>query len=277
MTRHKIFTALLSILVLTTACSPSDGTGETSSEDQPAASEALPEALAQIQAEAESLPVIAGEETLGDTVFRYQIHAADGAPAFIDESVTVGDNADVRNRMFFENGKIVHYRREGRQLVADPPNPPGIGSVFISIDYDDNQGIAHVTKQLAGKDAEIETYELTAIRSRVSRYRKIISTEQHPALQEGEFQGYLVLGHELQTFQPCGSPTVYWANADETIRDVLWSLYEEKIKIPHEPLYARVKGGIGGRPEGGFASNYPAVFEINSVSVLRSREEMDCP
>lgn len=276
MKRRWTLIALLSLLT-TTACSPPEDTGEAASGALPAAAEALPDSLAQIEAGARSMPVISGEETLGDAIFSYQIYVADGGPAFIDESMTVGDNADIRNRMYFDDGKIVHYRREGSQLVADPPNPPGIGSVFVAVDYDDKGGIAHVTKRLGGKDAEIETYELTAIRSRLSRYRKIVSVDQHPPLPQDEYQGYLVLGHELRTFQPCGSPTVYWAEADESIRDVLRSIYDEKAQVPHQPLYARVKGAIGDRPEGEFASNYPAVFEISSVSMLRPREEMDCP
>ena len=276
MKRRWTLVALLSLLA-TAACSPPEDTGEAASGALPAAAEALPDSLAQIEAGARSMPVISGEETLGDAIFSYQIYVADGEPAFIDESMTVGDNADIRNRMYFDDGKIVHYRREGSQLVADPPNPPGIGSVFVAVDYDDKEGIAHVTKRLGGKDAEIETYELTAIRSRLSRYRKIVSVDQHPPLPQDEYQGYLVLGHELRTFQPCGSPTVYWAEADESIRDVLRSIYDEKAQVPHQPLYARVKGAIGDRPEGEFASNYPAVFEISSVSMLRPREEMDCP
>ena len=274
--RSGLLLTLPLLAVLGSGCSPSDETATSAQAEASIDADPLPEQLASIRSRAESLPIVEGEEAYGDATARYRIHVDGETPVYVEEAVEGGAHGEARNSYFFEDGELIHFRREGRQLIADPPNPPAVDSVFIAVDYDDRGSITDVVKRLAGKDAEIDTYELTAIRSRMVQFRRIARDAQREPLPEGEYQGYLVLGHELRTFQPCGSPTIYWAQADEQIRDVVWSMYEEKSGFPHQPLFAHVKGSIGGRPEGELASNYPAVFQIHAVSVLEPKEALDC-
>lgn len=250
-------------------------------EPPPAASVAetmpkLPAALAEIETAARELPVIEGEEQVGDAQLSYRVYVDGGRPRLIEEVVN-GEYSATRDRYYFADGRLAYFHREGSQLIAMPPDPPGLGDVVMFVSFDEVGRPVDREKRLKGRSAEIESFEITAISNRADELAREVRLRQGEPLDEGEMEGYLVIGEPLMTFQPCGDPKIYWVDADSADISGLRTDYEATANRPLEPLYVRVKGEFGERIMTGPASNYPAVLHIDSHSDLSQREQRDCP
>ncbi|MBR0572604.1 MULTISPECIES: hypothetical protein [Pasteurellaceae] len=83
-------------------------------------------------------------------------------------------------------------------------------------------------------------------------------------------QGLLTFGHEVSSFEPCGSEKAYWI-IDPT--DKLNNLYNEKLAKPSEPytpvLAELVLKDLGKATEG-FAEDYDSVVEAIEIKSVQS-------
>lgn len=97
------------------------------------------------------------------------------------------------------------------------------------------------------------------------------------AVAQAEIQrGYYVFGHEVRTFQPCGTETVYWVKAEADVSKRLREEYRQLTTKPYEPVYVEVKGYFAERATGGFAADYDGQIVVESVDVVRATQENDC-
>ena len=83
------------------------------------------------------------------------------------------------------------------------------------------------------------------------------------------FHGRYVFGHEVESFQPCGSKKSYWAAADETtlqsLRDISNQLRRERHQ-PYPPIYLEVTGAVDTKSKrDGFAEGYDGLFFIRKI------------
>ena len=90
------------------------------------------------------------------------------------------------------------------------------------------------------------------------------------------YQGYYVFGHEVRTFQPCGSEQVYWVRAEETISKKLRTAHEKLTTKPYEPIFIEVQGHFIGRAAEGFAAEYDGQIVIKTVDRVHPKKENDC-
>lgn len=236
----------------------------------------IPVELARMEAEARELPVIEGETRDGEVQMSFRAYTEDDSVRFVEEVVT-GEYAATRDRYYFSDGRLAYFHREGSQLVAMPPEPPGLGDVVMFVAFDDTGRPTEQLKRLKGQPAGIESFELTAISSRARQISDEVRTQQRTALDEGEMEGYLVMGEPLTTFQPCGDPRIYWLDGEPAVMGRLRADYDRLATRPLEPLYARVRGEFDERIPTGMASNYPAVLRIDAFSSIGRRQDLDCP
>ena len=85
-----------------------------------------------------------------------------------------------------------------------------------------------------------------------------------------------MFGHEVRTFQPCGSDTVYWVSADEAISKQLREEHQKLTARPYDPIYVVVKGYLTEKAAEGFAADYDGQIVIESADLVRAKQENDC-
>lgn len=97
-----------------------------------------------------------------------------------------------------------------------------------------------------------------------------------PAGAAEPLRGLYVFGHEVRTFQPCGSEAVFWIRASG---EVLARLREEHRRLatrPYQELYLVAWSEVGDPPTDGFALAYDGQIVIEDIVVVRERHDVHC-
>ena len=89
-------------------------------------------------------------------------------------------------------------------------------------------------------------------------------------------RGYYVFGHEVRTFQPCGSDRIFWVKTDQQISQQLREQHQQLTTKPYEPVYVEVTGHFAGRAAAGFAADYEGQIVVESVDLVRTMQTDDC-
>jgi hypothetical protein len=84
------------------------------------------------------------------------------------------------------------------------------------------------------------------------------------------FRGIFSWGHEVQSFQPCGSKLVYWVVGEENVLRPLRHRTENlraKRGEPYQPIYVETTGVIDIKSKReGFAESYDGLFQVRKVA-----------
>jgi hypothetical protein len=93
-------------------------------------------------------------------------------------------------------------------------------------------------------------------------------------------RGRFYWGHEVRSFQPCGSKRAYWVRADEKtlqpLRERAEHLRAQRDK-PYPPLYMEAVGEIDTKSKReGFAQSYDGLFRLREVKRLSDVVPKDC-
>ncbi|HSA91366.1 MAG TPA: hypothetical protein VLF42_15860 [Burkholderiales bacterium] len=94
-------------------------------------------------------------------------------------------------------------------------------------------------------------------------------------------RGRLHWGHEVRSFQPCGSKSAYWVRADEKtlqrLRERAERLRAQQGK-PYPALYLDAVGTIDTKSNrDGFARGYDGLFHLREVTRVSEVVPRDCP
>ena len=89
-------------------------------------------------------------------------------------------------------------------------------------------------------------------------------------------RGYYVFGHEVRTFQPCGSDRVLWVKAEQQISQQLREQHQQLTTKPYEPVYIEIAGYFTEKATAGFAADYEGQIVIESVDLVRAMQQGDC-
>jgi hypothetical protein len=75
-------------------------------------------------------------------------------------------------------------------------------------------------------------------------------------------EGWLTIGHEVRTFQPCGERSTLWISGDAPAWGEIQAAYRRALpdSAPYAPLFAVVAGRQGERPTEGFGTQYDGSF-----------------
>jgi hypothetical protein len=91
------------------------------------------------------------------------------------------------------------------------------------------------------------------------------------------FEGWVVIGHEVRSFRPCGQETEFWlAGESPALNEIVQAYRKERAYAePYTPLFAALSGSMTRVPRDGFGADYEAAFLASKlVHVLPSGE---CP
>ncbi|MGF1713582.1 hypothetical protein L4D08_01570 [Photobacterium chitinilyticum] len=90
-----------------------------------------------------------------------------------------------------------------------------------------------------------------------------VSTE-HGKVQAFMLRGNVILGHESNSIQPCGSTQQYWLNTPIADRKALAQI----TRPGYEPLYGEFIGFLEPAPEEGFAAAYDGRFNVKQINLI---------
>ncbi|CAH0527377.1 COG3650 family protein [Vibrio hippocampi] len=85
-------------------------------------------------------------------------------------------------------------------------------------------------------------------------------------------RGQAVIGHEVQTIQPCGSQHQYWLQLPADIKPLAAAL----TTSPYQPMYAEVIGHLEAPSHRGFDSDYTARFVVEQINILSAENPNRC-
>jgi hypothetical protein len=93
-------------------------------------------------------------------------------------------------------------------------------------------------------------------------------------------RGRLYWGHEVRSFQPCGSKSAYWVRGDEKtlqpLRERAETLRAHQGK-PYPPLYVEAVGEIDTKSRReGFARDYEGLFNLREVTRVSDVVPKEC-
>lgn len=82
------------------------------------------------------------------------------------------------------------------------------------------------------------------------------------------YKGAYIYGHEVNSFQPCGSEKEYWVIGDNDVLQGLSEGYSEKSHKAYTPVYVTVNGELMGKATDGFAADYDGQLKVSYVQYL---------
>lgn len=85
-------------------------------------------------------------------------------------------------------------------------------------------------------------------------------------------RGTVIIGHESQSIQPCGSDQQYWIN----LSPAQWQAGTDIQSSPYQPMYGELIGHFEAPPKGGFANDYSARFVVSQINTLVAGEGASC-
>jgi len=86
-----------------------------------------------------------------------------------------------------------------------------------------------------------------------------------PGQNDFAFDGHYTWGHEVRSFQPCGSDQVYWVKTSPEIQKELLEYHQANTSKPYEAAYIEFEGQILNDELTGFARDYDGLIRINSI------------
>jgi hypothetical protein len=93
---------------------------------------------------------------------------------------------------------------------------------------------------------------------------------------ESQQAGFYVFGHEVRTFKPCGSDSVFWVQGSPDVHAELRTNYERLATEPYDSIYIRVVGRRSWETASGFAENYDGYWIVTEVLEARRPHPGDC-
>ena len=86
---------------------------------------------------------------------------------------------------------------------------------------------------------------------------------------DSTLRGRFYWGHEVRSFQPCGSKKAYWVLGEDKVLEPLRKRSEklrERHGKPYPPIYIEAMGIVDTESKReGFAKDYPGVFHLHEV------------
>ena len=79
------------------------------------------------------------------------------------------------------------------------------------------------------------------------------------------FKGHYTWGHEVRSFQPCGSENAYWVKTSPEIQKELFEYHQANTSKPYEAVYIEFEGGVLDDERTGFARDYDGLVRIKTI------------
>lgn len=108
---------------------------------------------------------------------------------------------------------------------------------------------------------------------------KYLSPKVHQSISKHNKElilgGWVVIGHEVRSFEPCDGKQALWVMGDGSALREIIAAYNKALRgaNPYKKLFMILGGELTGAPEVGFGAEYKAGFKLTrivSVSPERS-------
>ncbi|MGL5008057.1 MAG: hypothetical protein ACRC53_12020 [Plesiomonas sp.] len=93
-----------------------------------------------------------------------------------------------------------------------------------------------------------------------------------------QVKGMYVWGEDVETFQPCNDPSVYWLNGEpEALAQLRTQAKEaaDKNNQPYQPIYVDLEV-TEDVPQGEFAEDYDGVYRLVNVNSVSAKIPAEC-
>jgi hypothetical protein len=80
------------------------------------------------------------------------------------------------------------------------------------------------------------------------------------------YQGLYTWGHEVRSFQPCGSRQVYWVKTSPELQQELADYHQASTSRPYEAIYIEFMGAESDEERTGFARDYDGLIRIDALT-----------
>jgi len=98
----------------------------------------------------------------------------------------------------------------------------------------------------------------------------LVSSDSHQ-LKEDQFKGYYIVGHEVNSFQPCQQKKVYWVTASEKDLVFLKNAYMQYASESYDRVLLEIEGRYLQKADDGFAMDYDGVIFITKFIQMKSK------
>ena len=152
-------------------------------------------------------------------------------------------------------------------LIGDRVSPRRLDVLhgLVVIDYLDRAP----GEPMAAKATQARTAYLTFEREALTLVGPLDPGEQ-------VVEGWVTIGHEVRSFQPCTDPATYWLTGDSPAQEVLFAAYRAAVAGAERdtPLLMVLAGRPSATPPNGFGADYTAGWRVTRV--LRTVHGGDC-
>lgn len=98
------------------------------------------------------------------------------------------------------------------------------------------------------------------------------AADSNGTVQAFMLRGTVVLGHETNSIQPCGSSQQYWLTTPLADRQAIAAI----TRPGYEPMYGEFIGFLEPAPKDGFAANYDGRFNVKQINLLSAEMTRGC-
>ena len=98
-----------------------------------------------------------------------------------------------------------------------------------------------------------------------------------PVEVEQPMRGWLVMGHEVRSFRPCGTQQELWLMGDSPALDEIKAEYSAASQDtgPYTPLFVHITGRRVTAPGDGFGANFSGGLTVNRVEQVWPQGDCD--
>ena len=104
----------------------------------------------------------------------------------------------------------------------------------------------------------------------------IANTPSQSTDVESTLIGHYVYGHEVNTFQPCGSNRDFWVIGSSEILKTLEVNYLSLSSTHYDPVFVELIGNMMATATDGFAADYDGLAEVKRLVLMRKKSNLDC-
>ena len=120
--------------------------------------------------------------------------------------------------------------------------------------------VAHYLDRRAAEPMSAPPSIPTAIQLRLTD-GKLSPLKPDPG-QEQVLEGWVTIGHEVRSFQPCSNKTEHWLAGDSAALKEITAAYQKALPgaKPYTPLFMSLAGNVKAPPADGFGADYDGAF-----------------
>ena len=100
--------------------------------------------------------------------------------------------------------------------------------------------------------------------------------DEDPGPFRGVVSGVFVYGHEVRSFQPCGTHRVLWVQGSERLMTALRESHHVLTSESYEEVFVKLRGEELPKQDDGFAADYDGIWVVEEVLKIHKRTEHDC-